>query len=117
MTFSLGSDVGLRGLPGSLVSGDSGWLSTAELVWTAWQNNKQAIQIVPYIGMGGLRTEFLDNTFDDSIGSGGLVGRYINGRWQVELGWVETFSTDNNPGLWNNWVLGHGLHTKLRYTF
>lgn len=117
MTFSLGSDVGLRGLPGSLASGDSGWLSTAELVWTAWQKDNQAVQIVPYIGMGGLQSEFLNDTYTDSIGAGGLIGRYINGRWQLELGWVDTFKTDDNPGLWTNWVLGHGLHTKLRYTF
>ncbi|MFM8605024.1 MAG: ShlB/FhaC/HecB family hemolysin secretion/activation protein, partial [Cyanobium sp.] len=38
MQFSLGSDVGIRGLPGQLISGDNGWLGTAEVVWTAWQN-------------------------------------------------------------------------------
>ena len=117
MTFSLGSDVGLRGLPGSLVSGDSGWLGTTELVWTAWEKDKQAFQLVPFIGMGGIHTEVLGVTLEDSIGSGGLLGRYINGRWQFELGWVDTFNTDDNPGLWNNWTLGHGLHTKVRYTF
>ncbi|MGB1776494.1 MAG: ShlB/FhaC/HecB family hemolysin secretion/activation protein [Synechococcus sp.] len=117
MTFSLGSDVGLRGLPGSLVSGDSGWLGSTELVWTAWSDGQQAIQVVPFIGAGGIHTDVLGDVFEDSIGSGGLVGRYVNGPWQVELGWVDTFKTDDNPGLWNNWVLGHGLHTKLRYTF
>jgi hemolysin activation/secretion protein len=30
MQFTLGSDVGLRGLPGQLISGDSGWLSTGD---------------------------------------------------------------------------------------
>ena len=113
MTFSLGSDVGLRGLPGSLVSGDSGWLASTELVWTAWEKDKQALQLVPFIGMGGVHTDVLD----DSIGSGGLLARYVNGRWQFELGWVDTFNSDDNPGLWNNWTLGHGLHTKVRYTF
>ena len=117
MTFSLGSDVGLRGLPGSLVSGDSGWLASTELVWTAWEKDKQALQLVPFIGMGGIHTEVLGVTLDDSIGSGGLLGRYVNGRWQFELGWVDTFNSDDNPGLWNNWTLGHGLHTKVRYTF
>jgi hemolysin activation/secretion protein len=117
MTFSLGSDVGLRGLPGSLVSGDSGWLGSTELVWTAWSDGQQAIQVVTFIGAGGIRTDVFGDVFEDSIGSGGLVGRYVNGPWQVELGWVDTFKTDDNPGLWNNWVLGHGLHTKLRYTF
>ena len=55
--------------------------------------------------------------FEDNIGSGGIIARYIKGPWQVELGWVDTFMTDDNPGLWNDWVLGHGLHTKLRFTF
>ena len=117
MTFSLGSDVGLRGLPGSLVSGDSGWLASTELVWTAWEKDKHALQLVPFIGMGGIHTDVLGVTLDDSIGFGGLLGRYVNGRWQFELGWVDTFNSDDNPGLWNNWTLGHGLHTKVRYTF
>ena len=55
-------------------------------------------------------------TLEDSIGSGGLLGRYTNGRWQFELGWVDTFNTDDNPGLWNDWALGHGLHIKVRYS-
>ncbi len=117
MTFSVGSDVGLRGFPGSLVSGDNGWLGVAELVWTAWSNGQQALQIVPFIGIGGIRTNVLDFVFEDNIGSGGIIARYIKGPWQVELGWVDTFMTDDNPGLWNDWVLGHGLHTKLRFTF
>ena len=117
MTFSVGSDVGLRGFPGSLVSGDNGWLGVSELVWTAWSDGQQALQIVPFIGIGGIQTNTLDFVFEDNIGSGGIIARYIKGPWQVELGWVDTFMTDDNPGLWNDWVLGHGLHTKLRFTF
>ena len=116
MTFSLGSDVGLRGIPGSLVSGDSGWLGSTELVWTAWKRDQQALQLVPFIGIGGIHTDVLGVTLEDSIGSGGLLGRYTNGRWQFELGWVDTFNTDDNPGLWNDWTLGHGLHIKVRYS-
>ena len=54
---------------------------------------------------------------EDSIGVGGLIGRYRNGRWEAELGWVDTFKSNDNPGLWNDWILGHGLHTMLRYSF
>ena len=50
MGFGLGSDVGLRGLPGTLISGDNGWLST-ELNWTFWQNSKNALQLVPFMGL------------------------------------------------------------------
>ena len=56
-------------------------------------------------------------TFEDQVGSGGLIARYTKDRWQVELGWVNTFETDDNPGLWNDWWLGHRVHTKLRYAF
>ena len=117
MTFGVGSEVGLRGLPGSLVSGDNGWLGVSELVWTAWSDGQQALQIVQFIGIGGIQTNTLDFVFEDNIGSGGIIARYIKGPWQVELGWVDTFMTDDNPGLWNHWVVGHGLHTKLRFTF
>ena len=117
MTFSLGSDVGLRGLPGSLASGDSGWLGTSDLIWTVWDSGQKKLQLIPFIGMGGIHTDVLGVTLEDSIGSAGILGRYTNGRWQLELGWVDTFQTDDNPGLWKNWVLGHGLHTKLRFSF
>ncbi len=117
MGFVLGSDVGLRGLPGTLVSGDSGWLSSGEIVWTLWQRNEQSFQLIPFIGMGGVRTTADNSVFQDTLGSGGLVGRYQNGRWVVELGWVDTFQTDDSPGVWNDWVLGNGLYSKLRYRF
>ena len=117
MTFSLGSDVGLRGFPGSYVSGDSGWLAITELAWTAWKNGQQSLQVLPFVGLGGIQTKALGYVYQDSVGVGGVIGRYVKGPWQVELGWVDTFSTDDNPGIWTNWVLGHGLHTKLRFTF
>ena len=117
MTFSVGSDVGLRGFPGSLVSGDNGWLGVAELVWTAWSDGQQALQLVPFIGAGGIQTNVLGFVFEDNIGSSGVIGRYVKGSWQVELGWVTTFLDQDNPGLWNDWVLGNGLHTKVRYSF
>ena len=117
MGFSLGSDVGLIGLPGSIASGDSGWLAVGELIWTVWKNDEQQLQLIPYVGKGGLHTEIDDLTFEDDVGSGGLIARYTQDRWQVELGWVNTFDTKDNPGFWNDWWLGHGVHTKLRYAF
>ena len=117
MGFSLGSDVGLIGLPGSIASGDSGWLAVGELIWTVWKNDKQQLQLIPYIGKGGIHTELAGLTFEDQVGSGGLIARYTKDRWQVELGWVNTFETKDNPGVWNDWWLGHGVHTKLRFAF
>ena len=40
MSFSLGGSSGLKGLPGSLTSGDSGWQQTIETVITTYQKGK-----------------------------------------------------------------------------
>ena len=117
MGFSLGSDVGIRGLPGSVVSGDSGWLGTAEMVWTLWEKDRQRFEIIPFIGAGGVRTNTNDVLFSDTLGAGGLIGRFRSGRWVLELGWVDSFNTDDAPAIWNNWVLGSGLYSQIRYSF
>ena len=86
MGFTLGSDVGLRGLPGSLVSGDTGWLSTAELNWTFWQRRDNALQLVPFFGVGGVKTTRASVSLDDTIGAGGVLVRWLHGKhWSVEL--------------------------------
>ena len=69
MTFVLGSDVGLRGLPGTLISGDSGYMGLAELEWTAWKQDDQSVALIPYIGFGGIHTDFERVVLEDSIGS------------------------------------------------
>ncbi len=117
MGFSLGSDVGLRGLPGTLISGDSGWLSTGELVVNVWQKENQSVQIVPFLGIGGIRTDVENFVFTDTVGSGGLLARYINEGWMMELGWVDSFQTDDNLGLWQDWLIGNGVYAKVRYRF
>lgn len=120
MQFSLGSDVGLRGLPGQLISGDNGVLGTAETVWTFWQERQkqQALQLVPFIGAGWVSTSIKDVTISDTIGSGGLLLRWLAGdQWSAELGWVDHFFARNNSGPWNRWILGDGLYVKLGYRF
>jgi hemolysin activation/secretion protein len=118
MQFTLGSDVGLRGLPGQLISGDSGWLSTGEVAWTFWRNGHNGLQLVPFLGAGGVTTSVNGSTFTDTVGSGGLLARWLNDAgWLVELGWVHQFSTENNPGVWTDWALGKGLYAKVQYRF
>ena len=118
MGFSIGSDVGLRGLPGSLISGDNGVLGSAELVWTVWQKSNQALQLVPFIGVGWVQTNLNSIRFSDTAGSGGLLARWLAGRhWAVELGWVDQFSTGNNAGFWNEWLLGNGVYSKVQFRF
>lgn len=118
MQFTLGSDVGLRGLPGQLISGDSGWLASTEAVWTFWDNKTSALQLVPFIGAGGIRTHFNGGSFSDTVGAGGLLLRWLaSDNWTLELGWAQPFFTNDNLGVWNDWLLGQGLYTKVNYRF
>jgi hemolysin activation/secretion protein len=118
MYFSVGSDVGLRGLPGQLISGENGWLGTAELAWTFWQSGSHALQLVPFIGAGGVSSTIANTSFDDTVGSGGVLARWLaNRNWAVELGWVQQFETNDNLGVWNDWVLDDGLYAKVSFRF
>lgn len=118
MQFSLGSDAGIRGLPGQLISGDSGWLASGEVVWTAWQKGRQALQLVPFLGAGGVRTFGQGVTFRDTVGAGGVLARWLQGEhWSLELGWVRQFQTNDNVGSWQNWELAKGLYAKVGYRF
>tara|TARA_B100001057_G_scaffold482757_1_gene558615 strand:+ start:947 stop:2641 length:1695 start_codon:yes stop_codon:yes gene_type:complete len=118
MGFSLGSDVGLKGLPGTLISGDTGWLSSAELNWSFWQQHNNTFQLVPFFGIGGIQTTRDTVSFNDTIGSGGILLRWLHGRhWSLALGWTEQFNDGDNIGIWNDWLLGSGAYGKLRYQF
>lgn len=117
MGFVIGNDSGLRGLPGQVLGGDSGWLGIGELVWSFWEKDDQSLSLLPFIGIGGVRTDVNHVLFEDTIGSTGLIMRYRNGQWNAEAGWVDSFASDDSPGIWNNWILGSGLYTKLQYQF
>jgi hemolysin activation/secretion protein len=117
MGFSLGSDNGLRGLPGQVVSGDSGLLGAAELAWLLWRGPKDALQLVPFIGAGKVWTEVPGATLSESAGAGGVVLRWSRGRHgELELGWVRQFQS-GSPAFWDQWILGSGLYTKVVYRF
>ena len=118
MQFTLGSDAGIRGLPGQFISGDSGWLGTGEIAWTFWRRNRHSVQLVPFLGAGGVSTRLPGFNLTDTVGAGGVLARWLAGRnWSLELGWVEQFSTGENPGVWSDWALGRGLYSQLRYSF
>ena len=118
MGFVLGSNGGLKGLPGTLISGDNGWLSTGELNWTFWRNSEHALQLVPFIGMGGVQTPRESVKLDDTIGTSGLLLRWLRGRhWSMELGWIDHFNAHDNDGIWNDWLLGSGAYAKVRFRF
>ena len=118
MQFSLGSDVGLRGLPGQLISGDNGLLGSAETVWTFWRSRQHALQLVPFLGAGHVSSNVDGVRISDDVGSGGALVRWLAGEnWSTELGWVSPFSTSNNSGPWSDWLLGNGLYLRLGYRF
>lgn len=118
MFFSVGSDTGLRGLPGQLITGENGWLGTAELAWTVWQASGNTLQLVPFIGAGGVSTALPGRTFRDTVGSGGVLARWLAGQhWSLELGWAQQFATDDNTGIWNGWLLDSGVYGKLSFRF
>lgn len=118
MQFTLGSDVGIRGLPGQLISGDSGWLGTGEVAWSFWQTRHTALQLVPFFGAGGVTTAAAGLSFSDTVGAGGVLVRWLQGsHWSTELGWVHPFQTDDNPGPWTDWLLGQGLYAKVQFRF
>jgi hemolysin activation/secretion protein len=125
MGFTIGSDSGIRGLPGQTISGDSGYLGSAEIAWTIWRKARQAIQLVPFIGYGGVSRTRLGNInalrYNNSIGAGGILARFLAGStWQVELGWVGQIDhldqLDN--AIWgSDYFLGRGLYTTIKYRF
>ena len=118
MGFSLGGDTGLRGLPGSFISGDSGWIGSTELNWTFWKNDRHSLQLVPFVGVGGVQSTRDNITINDTIGSGGLLARWLAGKhWQIELGWTDQFNADDNAGYWNDWLLGSGVYGSVKYRF
>lgn len=117
MGFNIGSDTGLKGLPGSYISGDNGYLWTTELAWTFWNDARQALQLSPFIGSGGIHFSRNNTSFSDTVGSTGVLLRWLNGQhWNLELGWVSPFDTEERS-YWTNWLLGSGVYTKIQYRF
>jgi hemolysin activation/secretion protein len=117
MGFSLGSDNGLRGLPGQVLSGDSGILGSLELSWSFWRRPGQELQLVPFLGAGNVWTTLSDAVLSDTIGAGGVLLRWLPGRHTtVELGWVEQFQS-GTPAYWSDWLLGSGVYSRVSYRF
>jgi len=117
MGISLGSDNGLRGLPGQVISGDSGLLGEAELSWSAWQGGQAEIQLVPFLGAGRVSTNLQEGAINGDIGAGGVLVRWLQGRhWLMELGWVSQFG-GSTANLLEGWLLNNGLYSRLNYRF
>ena len=117
MSFGVGGSSGLKGLPKSVTGGDSGWLSDVELVFTPWAKEKKALQVLPFLGFGEVVTDVQNTITKDSAGSYGLLLRYINSNNVFEIGLANFLKTDDNTGTWNNWMLGDGIFSNLKFTF
>jgi hemolysin activation/secretion protein len=117
MGISLGSDNGLRGLPGQVISGDSGLLGETELSWSAWQHGQAEIQLVPFLGAGRVSTNLQEGTISGDIGAGGVLVRWLQGQhWLLELGWVSQFG-GSTANLLQGWLLNNGLYSRISYRF
>jgi len=117
MGFSLGSDNGLRGLPGQAISGDSGLLGYGELGWSFWRGSHHDLQLVPFLGAGWVTTTLQGVSDSGSLGAGGVLLRWLQGnRWQIELGWASQFG-DGLPADIPNLLLDSGLYSKVSYRF
>ena len=117
MGISLGSDNGLRGLPGQVISGDSGLFGETELSWSAWQRGLAEIQLVPFLGAGRISTSLQAGTISGDIGAGGVLVRWLQGQhWLLELGWVSQFG-GSTANLLQGWLLNNGLYSRISYRF
>ena len=117
MGISLGSDNGLRGLPGQVISGDSGLFGATELSWSAWQGGQAEIQLVPFLGAGRISTNLQEGAITGDIGAGGVLVRWLQGQhWLLELGWVSQFG-GSTANLLQGWLLNNGLYSRISYRF
>lgn len=117
MGFSLGSDSGLRGLPGQVTSGDSGLLGYGELAWQFWSAGPRALELVPFLGAGRVTTTVKGVTADASLGAGGVLLRWLQGNhWLLELGWTSQFG-GRTTGASPSWLIDSGLYTRVSYSF
>ena len=118
MGFSVGSDNGLRGLPGTLISGDNGWISYLEIEWSFLKLGNNKFKLVPFGGAGGIATTRLKQTYSDTVGAYGVLLRWHNKKnLIIDLGWANQFNADNNKGLWNDWILDNGIYSKVTFRF
>ena len=46
-----------------------------------------------------------------------FLARVVKTKYRLELGWVDSFNTDDNTGVWNDWLQGDGVFSNIRYHF
>ncbi len=117
MGFILGSDQGLLGLPSQWMSGDSGWLATAELPWTFTEGRQGRFQLVPYLGGGGVKTVRKKGQYVDSIISYGLFIRYQTKEENFQFDVGLTGHSSKQSYEVENTMLNHGLYLSTTYLF
>lgn len=84
---------------------------------TVWRNNRQAVQLVPFAGYGGVSQVRANRWFSDTVGSGGILARWLAGpNWTLELGWISPVD-EGERVFWNRWVLSSGVYSKIQYRF
>lgn len=72
---------------------------------------------MPFLGAGWVTTTLQGVSDDGSLGAGGVLLRWLQGRhWQVELGWASQFG-DGLPADIPNLLLDNGFYSKVSYRF
>ena len=117
MGFVVGADQGLIGLPSQWISGDSGWLCSAELPGTFAEGRQGTFQLVPYLGGGGVQTEASQIEESNSVISYGLFVRYQNKKknFNLDIGVVD--NTTLRPQSTSSVLLNQGLYIGTGYHF
>ena len=93
-------------------------ISNLELEWSFLKFRNNKFKLVPFGGAGGITTSRLGETFSDTVGSFGILLRWQNeNQLIVDLGWAYQFDTHDNAGLWNDWIIGNGIYSKVTFQF
>lgn len=118
MRFSLGSGIGLKGLPDQFVSGDSGWAVIGKSEIRVRKSSDADIYLKPYIGFGYIISRFNSSTLDDYVGSYGLTMELrTKPGISLEVGYLKNILMDQLKTRWKEWWLANGLYGRIKYRF
>ena len=118
MKFSLGSNMGFKGLPDQIVNGDSGWAAIGESKIEIGGTERAAIFLQPYIGYGYVSSSFGALMDEDYIGAFGVFGSVeTESGFGLELGYIKSILEEDSRVGWGKWVLSNGLYGRLKYRF
>jgi len=118
MRFTLGSGLGLKGLPDQFISGDSGWGIVGKSRIRINRNKNTSLYVSPYVGYGFVHTEIGDVVLEDYLGSYGMfLELQTKHGVGIEVGYLRTLLREDLKATWSDWMLGNGLYARMSYSF